>query len=87
VLGSDDPAYLEDEAYSQPGEPSHTAPENSLISPIADETGEKNAFEQLQEEREDEFMRQLLAALEVDAPQEVYAYLENDLKERLHQMV
>jgi hypothetical protein len=45
-----------------------------------------NPLEQLQWERETEFMTQLLAPL-IEAPDEVFQYVEAELRDRLHQTV
>eukprot|EP01040_Poterioochromonas_malhamensis_P007297 gene7297-7873_t len=49
-------------------------------------SGALNAFEQLQNSREEEFMNQLCYPLQ-DAPPDVYDYVTSTLRERLHQTV
>lgn len=51
-----------------------------------EEGGEPNPFEEQQQAREMEFMSQLCAPL-MDAPQELYQYVEAELWERLHRTV
>jgi hypothetical protein len=53
---------------------------------LSGDAGGNNAFEQLQSDREQEFMLQLCSSLQ-DAPSDIYDYVSSTLKDRLHQTV
>eukprot|EP00981_Chlorochromonas_danica_P015865 scaffold14717_cov168-Ochromonas_danica.AAC.12 len=61
-------------------------PEGAYVDQMEGMQEDVNPFDQLQWERENEFMAQLMAPL-AEASDDVYAYIDNDLRNRLRETV